>query len=45
MSDEHAQPTRRECAAVEVGQVESVEPGEVGLYLVSMLIEQGPEVA
>ena len=45
MSDEHTQPPRRECAAVEVSQVKAVKPGEVGLYLVSMLIEQDPEVA
>lgn len=41
--DEHAQAAGGDPAAVEVAQVDAVEPGEVGLDLIAVLIEQVEE--
>jgi hypothetical protein len=43
VSDQHAEPPGREPPAVEVAQIELVEPGQVGLYRIAVLIEQGKE--
>lgn len=45
MPHQHAELPRGQPAAVEVDQVDPVEAGEVGLYLVAVLIEQGEEAA
>jgi len=43
LPDKDSQPPRREVAAVEVEQINSVKAEEVGLYLVAVLIEYGIE--
>ena len=45
MSDQHTEAAGGKLAAVEVAQVESVEPSQVGLYCVAVLIEQSEEAA
>lgn len=45
MSDQYREPAGGDQAAVEVAQVDAVVAGEVGLYLVAILIEQGEEAS
>jgi hypothetical protein len=43
ITDQHAEFARRQCAAVEVQQIEPVKTMQVSLYRIAMLIKQGEE--
>jgi hypothetical protein len=43
VADQHGKSAGRKLPAVEVAQVEPVEPLQVGLYLVAVLVEQTEE--
>lgn len=43
VTDQHTEPSRAESAAIEIQQVDVVEPGQISLYLIAILIEQTEE--
>lgn len=45
MPQQHTESTCRQRPAIEVEQIDLVEPKQVGLYLVAVLIEQATEAS